>query len=196
MLMIVQQLIFSSAGSSNPSPPPSAETNAPKPPIAHGNGLTLSLPLGLPVDTLPLKAAVNKPHDAGDDSDSDLTDLDDPKFKPPIRRSFRKKPKIPQSKNRDHDSSDSDYEVDPPVTVKTNGKRKKPTVESETEPVKSKVKVKEKKVLVAVEVKWKDIPDWGDRTDCPLLTLPTEILDRCFGLWDGLRVCYCLRSKG
>ncbi|KAK8844604.1 hypothetical protein IAR55_006451 [Kwoniella newhampshirensis] len=45
---------------------------------------------------------------------------------------------------------------------------------------------KGRKPLVAKEAIWNDIPDWGDRTDCPLLNLPTEILDMCFGLDTGL----------
>jgi len=44
------------------------------------------------------------------------------------------------------------------------------------------------KELVAEEVKWHDIPEWGDRKDCPLLTLPNEVLDRCFAIRMGLSV--------
>nr|XP_031859884.1 uncharacterized protein CI109_004733 [Kwoniella shandongensis]KAA5526956.1 hypothetical protein CI109_004733 [Kwoniella shandongensis] len=45
---------------------------------------------------------------------------------------------------------------------------------------------KGRKVLLAKAAVWHDIPDWGDRTDCPLLELPREILDMCFGLRTGL----------
>ncbi|WWC57938.1 uncharacterized protein I303_100473 [Kwoniella dejecticola CBS 10117] len=45
-----------------------------------------------------------------------------------------------------------------------------------------------KKTILAKEVHWKDIPDWGDRKDCPLLALPPDILDSCFGLTSGLTV--------
>nr|ODN88972.1 hypothetical protein L203_02378 [Cryptococcus depauperatus CBS 7841] len=38
-----------------------------------------------------------------------------------------------------------------------------------------------RKPLVARGARWTDIPDWGDRTDCPLFKLPAEVLDLCFG---------------
>ncbi|KAL1409666.1 hypothetical protein Q8F55_003662 [Vanrija albida] len=41
-------------------------------------------------------------------------------------------------------------------------------------------------ILFAKEVKWKDIPQWWSRTDCPLLQLPDHVLNRCFALDTGL----------
>ncbi|WWC85707.1 uncharacterized protein L201_000573 [Kwoniella dendrophila CBS 6074] len=38
-----------------------------------------------------------------------------------------------------------------------------------------------KKPLLARQVEWNDIPSWAGRDDCPLLELPGEILDLCFG---------------
>ncbi|WVW81678.1 hypothetical protein I302_103673 [Kwoniella bestiolae CBS 10118] len=43
-------------------------------------------------------------------------------------------------------------------------------------------KKKARKPLLAKRVEWNDIPDWEGREDCPLLELPGEILDMCFGL--------------
>lgn len=40
-------------------------------------------------------------------------------------------------------------------------------------------------------VKWQDIPNWYSRTDCPLLQLPGEVLDRIFALETGLGVGRC-----
>lgn len=37
-------------------------------------------------------------------------------------------------------------------------------------------------------IKWNDIPNWYSRKDCPLLELPSEILDRIFSLETGLGV--------
>ncbi|KAI9633121.1 uncharacterized protein MKK02DRAFT_29023 [Dioszegia hungarica] len=36
-------------------------------------------------------------------------------------------------------------------------------------------------ILRAKVAVWRDLPDWGDRVDRPLLELPGEILDMCFG---------------
>jgi hypothetical protein len=47
---------------------------------------------------------------------------------------------------------------------------------------------KQKKGVFAKEARWDDIPDWKGRGDCPLLDLPAEILDRCFGLTKDLDV--------
>ncbi|OCF44298.1 hypothetical protein I317_01916 [Kwoniella heveanensis CBS 569] len=55
---------------------------------------------------------------------------------------------------------------------------------------------KKKKGLDAKVAIWQDIPDWGDRTDCPLLQLPVEILDLCFGLNSGLRTRDYLAVSG
>jgi hypothetical protein len=73
--------------------------------------------------------------------------------------------------------------------------------EKETEKSKSKSKIKGKpkglemkKELLAEEVVWKDIPDWGNKTDCPLLDLPVEILDRCFSPDTGLDVSVLRRT--
>ena len=52
------------------------------------------------------------------------------------------------------------------------------------------VKKREKKTLYAKEARWKDIPDWGELDDCPLMELPGEVLDRCFGLRDDLAVSF------
>lgn len=41
---------------------------------------------------------------------------------------------------------------------------------------------KPKKALRAKESSWADIPDWKGREDSPMLSLPLEVLDRCFGL--------------
>ncbi|WWD05946.1 hypothetical protein V865_004031 [Kwoniella europaea PYCC6329] len=43
-------------------------------------------------------------------------------------------------------------------------------------------KKKGRKPLLAKRVEWSDIPDWTGRKGCPLLELPREILDLCFGL--------------
>lgn len=43
-------------------------------------------------------------------------------------------------------------------------------------------------ILFAKEVKWKDIPQWWSRTDCPLLQLPDHVLNRCLALDTGLGV--------
>ncbi|ORY27359.1 hypothetical protein BCR39DRAFT_229288 [Naematelia encephala] len=65
-------------------------------------------------------------------------------------------------------------------------------------------KRKGKKDMVAEEAKWHDIPDWGDRKDCPLESLPPEVLNRCFGRSAGLElrdyvalagVCRLFRSQ-
>ncbi|WWC66949.1 uncharacterized protein I206_100856 [Kwoniella pini CBS 10737] len=45
-----------------------------------------------------------------------------------------------------------------------------------------------KRVLLAKEVHWDDLPDWGDRTDCPLMKLPADILDMCFSTETDLNV--------
>lgn len=47
---------------------------------------------------------------------------------------------------------------------------------------------KTKKSLLAKEECWNDLPDWGGRTDCPLVSLPEEILNGCFALGRGLLV--------
>ncbi|WVQ85195.1 hypothetical protein IAT38_007360 [Cryptococcus sp. DSM 104549] len=44
-----------------------------------------------------------------------------------------------------------------------------------------KPKPQRRQVMRAKEAKWKDIPNWAPRTDCPLFRLPAEILDLCFG---------------
>ena len=49
-------------------------------------------------------------------------------------------------------------------------------------------KKKKKKVVYAKEAKWRDIPDWEGKTDCPLFQMPTEVLDQCFEIQDGLGV--------
>lgn len=42
-------------------------------------------------------------------------------------------------------------------------------------------KTKAKRIVRAKESIWADIPDWQGRGDCPVLALPLELLDRCFG---------------
>ncbi|WVF66343.1 hypothetical protein IAT40_001083 [Kwoniella sp. CBS 6097] len=73
--------------------------------------------------------------------------------------------------------------------AKEKGKKKKEAVDSDSEEDEQEEEhgTKKKKGLVAKAVEWQDIPDWGDRTDCPLLQLPVEVLDLCFGLDSGLR---------
>lgn len=46
-----------------------------------------------------------------------------------------------------------------------------------------------KKVSRAVKPKWADMPNWGDRKDCPLLErFHSELLDKCFNPRQGLAV--------
>ncbi|WVF66342.1 hypothetical protein IAT40_001082 [Kwoniella sp. CBS 6097] len=74
---------------------------------------------------------------------------------------------------------------------KKRSKRKSTADEGEEEhavPPAPKPKRTGRRPLIAKEVKWKDIPDWGDRSDSPLLKLPGEILDMCFGLGPSLDV--------
>jgi hypothetical protein len=47
---------------------------------------------------------------------------------------------------------------------------------------------KPKKALRAKESSWADIPDWKGREDSPVLNLPPDVLDRCFGLRGDLFV--------
>lgn len=47
--------------------------------------------------------------------------------------------------------------------------------------------LKRKSRLAKVAV-CRDLPDWGDRKDVPLMKLPNEILDRCFGTCRDLTV--------
>jgi hypothetical protein len=79
------------------------------------------------------------------------------------------------------EEGDNEPDVDPP-----------PRDDSEDENEQQKeVQVKEmkpKKVVLAKEARWDDIPDWEGRGDCPLLDLPVEVLDRCFGLTKDLNV--------
>ncbi|WVQ85213.1 hypothetical protein IAT38_007378 [Cryptococcus sp. DSM 104549] len=44
--------------------------------------------------------------------------------------------------------------------------------------------------IIARQAVWGDLPDWGGRTDCPLMGLPVELLDLCFGteLDTGLQI--------
>lgn len=59
---------------------------------------------------------------------------------------------------------------------------------AEAMPAPAAAPAKPKKIIYAKEGVWDDIPDWGGRTDCPLLELPAEVLDMCFGLQDDLEV--------
>ncbi|WVQ85211.1 hypothetical protein IAT38_007376 [Cryptococcus sp. DSM 104549] len=43
-----------------------------------------------------------------------------------------------------------------------------------------------KKVIRAREVNWGDIPDWQGSDACPLLDMPFEVLELCFGLNENL----------
>ncbi|WVQ93962.1 hypothetical protein IAU59_001040 [Kwoniella sp. CBS 9459] len=64
---------------------------------------------------------------------------------------------------------------------KKRGRKRKPAGSDGEEAAQPPPKPYGRRPLIAKEAKWKDIPDWGDRTDCPLLKLPGEILDLCFG---------------
>ncbi|WWC97173.1 hypothetical protein V866_004052 [Kwoniella sp. B9012] len=70
---------------------------------------------------------------------------------------------------------------------KTSKRKRKSTITSTSTEEREKddeepKKKKGRKPLVAKRVEWNDIPDWTGRKDCPLLELPREILDLCFGL--------------
>ncbi|KAK6905092.1 hypothetical protein I203_105911 [Kwoniella mangroviensis CBS 8507] len=104
------------------------------------------------------------------------------------------------------EDADSDYQAKP---TKKKAKKSSNTSRSSTSKAKAQDKGKgklkqkrgkkivdpdeeedkpKKKVVLAKQVYWKDIPNWGDRTDCPLLQLPGDVLDMCFGLKSGLGV--------
>lgn len=92
----------------------------------------------------------------------------------------------------------SEDEEDEPVPAKKSGNEKKRTVSSDEEEFEEKPKGKKKKgkgkkvvkdkVLRAKVAVWADIPNWGNRENCPLLELPGEVLDRCFGVAQDLGV--------
>lgn len=73
---------------------------------------------------------------------------------------------------------------------KSTAKKRRDNVEhlSDSEDEADVVPKRGRKPLVAKVAVWHDIPDWGDRTDCPLLDLPREIVDMCFSLKTGLDV--------
>ncbi|WVW81676.1 hypothetical protein I302_103671 [Kwoniella bestiolae CBS 10118] len=133
------------------------------------------------------------PYSIGDNKSSDLSSAED--IKPIINK---RKPSPSLSEDSD---ADSEYEAKPTKkkakkrsstakSSKGKGKLKKNKGKKVVDPdesVEEEVKPK-KKVVLAKEVHWKDIPDWGDRTDCPLLQLPADILDMCFGLNTSLGV--------
>ena len=49
----------------------------------------------------------------------------------------------------------------------------------------NKFKNQPKKVIYAKKPEWNDIPDWGNSTTCPLMKLPGELMDLCFGYTAG-----------
>ncbi|OCF59767.1 hypothetical protein L486_02440 [Kwoniella mangroviensis CBS 10435] len=65
---------------------------------------------------------------------------------------------------------------------KTSKRKRNSTEERENDDEVIAKKKKGRKPLLAKRVEWSDIPDWTGRKDCPLLELPREILDLCFGL--------------
>ncbi|WVQ64700.1 uncharacterized protein L199_002867 [Kwoniella botswanensis] len=90
-------------------------------------------------------------------------------------------------------SSASESRSTPPTSTaassltKTSKRKRKSTITStSTEEMENDDeeprKKKGRKPLLAKRMEWNDIPDWTDRKDCPLLELPREILDLCFGL--------------
>jgi hypothetical protein len=103
-----------------------------------------------------------------------------------------------EKKKREEDPSeeDSDEEYDvKPQKKKSKSKSKKKGKGKAKGKVKE-VKAPKKKVLLAKAATWDDIPDWGDRTDSPFLTLPEDVLDLCFNADRDLNVRYFLRGQG
>ncbi|WWC97174.1 hypothetical protein V866_004053 [Kwoniella sp. B9012] len=165
----------------------------------------------------PLTGSSPLHHCVQSDSESDLTDLsdigldeDDPQslqgesFEEDVKPIVIKRQASPTWDN-DTDA-DSDYEAKPTkkkakkrpstskastsktkVNEKGKGKLKKKRGKKIVDPDEEENKPK-RKVVLAKQVHWRDIPDWGDRTDCPLLRLPEDVLDMCFGLTSGLGV--------
>ncbi|WWD05947.1 hypothetical protein V865_004032 [Kwoniella europaea PYCC6329] len=151
------------------------------------------------------------------ESESDLTDLSDIEMDEEDPQSLQGDPseedvkpiidKRQASPTWDNNTdADSDYEAKPnkkkakkssstsnpsasrtKANEKGKGKLKKKRGKKIVDPDEEEDKPK-KKVVLAKEVYWKDIPDWGDRTDCPLLRLPEDVLDMCFGLTSGLGI--------
>ncbi|WWC85706.1 uncharacterized protein L201_000572 [Kwoniella dendrophila CBS 6074] len=93
----------------------------------------------------------------------------------------------PSKKKTKKNTSTKTQKSKPSKSSKNKSKWKKgkerETIKNEEEDEKPK-----KKIIRAKQVYWKDIPDWGGRIDCPILELPEEILDLCFGLKTGLTV--------
>lgn len=90
--------------------------------------------------------------------------------------------------------SGKDENVDPPATVaedirpidpklkgRTKGRKGKSKAEATSDSPPPGPKKRVRKPFAAKEAAWRDIPDWGDRTDVPLFRLPAEVLDLCFG---------------
>ncbi|OCF33118.1 hypothetical protein I316_05163 [Kwoniella heveanensis BCC8398] len=98
-----------------------------------------------------------------------------------------KKKKKKQRRKKQKDEVDGS---DDPSQKKQKGRRqrKKAATEEGKEAAQPPPKPYGRRPLIAKEVKWKDIPDWRDRTDCPLFKLPAEVLDLCFGLGSDLDV--------
>jgi hypothetical protein len=127
-------------------------------------------------------------------SDSELSSLSDVTTTPPKKRAKRNdqnkgkriEPRKGGGKAReghsDDDSSEEEYSSSDEGTDKMKGNKR----------MRGRTGKKEKKLLVAKEVCWKDIPDWQGSTDCPLLQLPVEILDRIFAPESNLAVSSCL----
>ncbi|KIR31790.1 hypothetical protein I352_05785 [Cryptococcus deuterogattii MMRL2647] len=90
--------------------------------------------------------------------------------------------------------SGKDETTDPPIAVaedtqptgsklkgRTRGGKGKSKAEATSDYPPTGPKKRVRKPFAAKEVTWRDIPDWGDRTDVPLFRLPAEVLDLCFG---------------
>lgn len=90
--------------------------------------------------------------------------------------------------------SGKDETADPPIAVaedtqpidskvkgRTKGGKGKSKAEATSDYPPTGPKKRVRKPFTAKEVTWRDIPDWGDRTDVPLFRLPAEVLDLCFG---------------
>jgi hypothetical protein len=76
-------------------------------------------------------------------------------------------------KPQDYKDDDADFNSQPEGRQTGKNKRRKGAKDA---------------ILRAKVAVWRDLPDWGDRVDCPLLELPGEILDKCFGADQDLGV--------
>ena len=75
---------------------------------------------------------------------------------------------------------------------KTKGQRSKRAKKDEQMKTKKQIKEEQaelkRKARLAKVALCRDLPDWGQRGDVPLMKLPSEILDRCFGTCQDLTV--------